>query len=216
VSETSWRLCVPLRLCVKLQSVHYSDDAIFYERHIEIDQQPKALIRQPKISQQLLLMNRGQRLNGLNLNDHFPANNQICAKPELEVNVLPDDWDSFLALYIESTFPEFALQNGFVDRFKDSGAEPGVNLEGDVYDAFCDLFSVTVSRKDASQARVACHCKKARPAIILEMDERDRDGSCSSPLESRCPPSSPCPCLDLDRSAGGLSWSHVSRCDGLC
>ena len=75
---------------MKLQSVHYSDDAIFDERHIEIDQQPKALIRQPKISQQLLLMNRGQRLNRLNLNDHFPAKNQICAKPELEVDVPPD------------------------------------------------------------------------------------------------------------------------------
>ena len=58
-----------LRLGVRIvfESVDHAGDAVFDQRHVKVDEQAKTLVSQPEIGEKLLLVDRGEHLDGFDL-----------------------------------------------------------------------------------------------------------------------------------------------------
>ena len=62
--------CRPLSystVIIVFQSVDDSRDAVFDQRHLEVDQQAKPLVGEPEIGEKLLLVDREKQLDGFDL-----------------------------------------------------------------------------------------------------------------------------------------------------
>ena len=89
-----------MRLCERifLQSIYDAGNAVLDERHLEVDQQPEALVRETEVSEELLLVNRVEHLDGLDFHDHFVFDDQIGPESGIDSDGLIDDRDRLLAL----------------------------------------------------------------------------------------------------------------------
>jgi hypothetical protein len=73
----SWRLCES----ILFESIDDAGDAVFDERDLKVDEQAKALVREPKISQKLLFVNRRDNLDRFDFNDHLSSTIRSARNP---------------------------------------------------------------------------------------------------------------------------------------
>ena len=56
-------------MSIVFESVDNARDAVLDQRHLEVDEQAEALVGEPKIGQELLVVNRGEKLDGFDFDD---------------------------------------------------------------------------------------------------------------------------------------------------
>ena len=102
--------CRPLSYSTErlfFQSIDDTGDAVLDQRSVEVDQQAKSLIGQPKIGQKLLFVHRRENLNRLDLDDQQILDDQVSSEPDVEPNRSVDHRNCLLADCSESTLSEF-------------------------------------------------------------------------------------------------------------
>ena len=136
-------------------------------RSAEIHEQPKGLLRQAKIGQQLLSVDRRQAFYGL----HF--DNQATADPEISPasigynDTFEPDGQYYLPLDIKPRPLERICENGFVNRFQQSRTEFSMNSQRCVNGDSSKLFSLTVhfasfaASREPSGASLVAKAKKS-------------------------------------------------------
>jgi hypothetical protein len=82
----AWRLGVS----IVFESIDDARDAVFDERHMEIDPQSQTLVGEPEIGQKLLLVDRGERLDGFDFDDDRVFDHQIGAESGVDADILID------------------------------------------------------------------------------------------------------------------------------
>jgi hypothetical protein len=122
----AWRLWV-------FEAVDNAGDAVLDECHLKVDEQAEALVGQAEIGQELLLMDQSEQFYGLDFDDDFILDNQICAEPGVDTDVLVDHWDRMLAGYAETAAVEFIRQDGVINGFQQARAEGRMDAIGGVY-----------------------------------------------------------------------------------
>ena len=83
------------------ETIHNADDAVFDERHLEVDEQAQTLVGEPKVCQKLFLVNRGENLYRLHFDNHFVFNDQVGPKAGIDANTLIDDRNPLLARQVK-------------------------------------------------------------------------------------------------------------------
>ncbi len=70
------------------QPIDHPRDAVFDRRHVKVDEQAKTLVREPKISQKLLLVNRGNLLHRFDFYDNLVFHDQIGPESGVDADIL--------------------------------------------------------------------------------------------------------------------------------
>ena len=84
-------------MIIVFESVDNTRDAVFDERHLEVDEQPQTLVSEAKVRQELFLVNRSEKLDGFHLHDHLVFDNHVGAESGINTDVLVDHRNRLLA-----------------------------------------------------------------------------------------------------------------------
>jgi hypothetical protein len=116
------------------QPVDNAGDAVLDQRHIEIDEQAEAFVRQPEIGQELLLVDWGYQLDGFNFNDDLVFDHQIGSESGIDAEILIDHRDRLLLGRAQTPAAQFMRQDRVIDRFEQAWAKRCMNAESGVDD----------------------------------------------------------------------------------
>ena len=105
-------------MIIVFQSIDDSRNAIFDQRHVEVDQQAKTLVGQSEIGQQLLLVDRGQRLDRFDLHNDLVFDHQVGAEAGIDPDILIDHRNGLLAYGAETATAQFIRQDCLINRFQ--------------------------------------------------------------------------------------------------
>ncbi len=103
---------------VFFEPIDDAENAVLDERHLEVDEQAKAFVGEPKVCQKLLLVNRGEEFDGLHFYDYFIFHDQIGPESGVDADILIDHWHRLLPHCAETPAVQFVGQNRVVNRFQ--------------------------------------------------------------------------------------------------
>ena len=134
--EVSLRLFATWRLCVIIvfQSVDDSRDAVFDQRHLEVDQQAKPLVGEPEIGEKLLLVDREEHLDGFDFYDDFIFDHQIGPESRIHADAVIDHRNRLLAHCAETPPAQLLRQNRLINRFQQARSQSCMNAESGIDD----------------------------------------------------------------------------------
>ena len=134
--EASMIFLASLRLCERFffQSVDDSRDAVLDQGCVTVDQQPKALVGEPQVGQELLFVHRGHNLDRLDLHDHLILDDQVGPEPGVDPDGSLNHGDRRLAHGAESTLRSFVRQHSLRNRFQPSWPQGRMDGEGGIHD----------------------------------------------------------------------------------
>ena len=98
-------------------------DAIFDERHLEVDEQPQSLVGEPEVGEKLLSVNRGEKFDGLHFNNHLIFDDQIGPETGVDADILVDHRDGLLPNCPEAPTVQFIRQDRIVNGFQQTGSK---------------------------------------------------------------------------------------------
>jgi hypothetical protein len=129
-----------LRLGVRIvfEAVDDAENAIFDQRHLEVDEQAQSLVGQPEIGQKLLFVDWREEFDGLHFHNHFLLDDQVGAEAGVDADFLVDHRDRLLPSCSETSTIQLVRQDCIVNRFQQARSECGVNAEGRVHDFLGD------------------------------------------------------------------------------
>ena len=93
-----------------------------------------------QIGQKLLLVGIADPLNGLQLDDHFALDNDVCPEAFVETHAPAHDGNRHLAFRVEPSLPDLIQKDNLVDRLQ----KPWTNFTMDSYRSVHDFFAYTV------------------------------------------------------------------------
>jgi hypothetical protein len=73
---------------IVFEPVNNASDAVFDEGYLEVDEQAKALVGEPEIGQKLLLVDRGEQLDGFDFHDDLVFDDQIGPESGVDADIL--------------------------------------------------------------------------------------------------------------------------------
>jgi hypothetical protein len=82
-------------------------------------------------------MNRGDVLNGLEFQEELILDNDVRLESLVQSHIVPNDRNWFLGLDPQTALLQFIDHDGMIDRFKQSGPELSVNMEGHIDHDLC-------------------------------------------------------------------------------
>ncbi|HXB74928.1 MAG TPA: hypothetical protein VNY05_42245 [Candidatus Acidoferrales bacterium] len=74
-------------MSIGFESIDDARDAVFDERHMEVDPQSQTLVGEPEIGQKLLLVDRGERLDGFDFDNDVVFDHQIGAESGVDADI---------------------------------------------------------------------------------------------------------------------------------
>jgi len=145
------------------QSVDDARDAVFDEGHLEVDEQPEALVGEPEIGQKLLLVDRSEKLDGFHFDNHLVFDDQVGPESGVDAETVVDYRNRLLPDNTEAPALQFVGQDCLLDGFQQARSQLGVNAKSRVHDLLGDgVLGHTgpsiVSRQDAETPR-KCQAK---------------------------------------------------------
>ncbi|QEG20477.1 hypothetical protein MFFC18_03250 [Mariniblastus fucicola] len=87
-------------------------------------------------------MDGGDSFDGFEFNDELAIYDYVDSKANVKFDVVPDDWNRRFFFGRESAFSKLVNHDFLINRFKQSGAERGVDLESNIDDYFRELIFV--------------------------------------------------------------------------
>ena len=123
-------LCVLCVLLFPVRSEYHSFDSISQVGNVEVDQQADVNSAEAHVGQELCLMNRMDRVNAFNLDNHGVFNHEVHPKPQFDLLAFIDDRQADLRGYPQSTCSEFMCQARLIDTFEQPRSKYGVDLHG--------------------------------------------------------------------------------------
>ena len=114
---------------LRLRAVKDSGDAVLYQHDVEIHQEADLLVGQTKVGEKLLLVDRCDCLDGLDLDDDFIVDDQVGIETRLNGNSVVNDGDRVLTNEGQALLFQFARECRFVYRFPKPRPETGVYPE---------------------------------------------------------------------------------------
>lgn len=123
-------------------SVGNAFDSIFKTDFAEVDQQPETTITQSQLSENLFAMDGGESFDRFQFNDDLILDQKVSAETFVKNEFIIVDGNCDLSLDPNSLLPQFVSKADLVNRFKQSGASLGVNLERRVENGFGQLIFV--------------------------------------------------------------------------
>jgi hypothetical protein len=100
----------------------------------EVDEEPKSFVHQPQIGQDLFAVNWIERGDRFHFYEQAIVNNQVRAKAFVEPDSIPSDRNRDLSFHDVAMLAQFVRERDFVNDFKYSGPETGVQAVGRVND----------------------------------------------------------------------------------
>ena len=108
---------------------HEASYAVLEQRGIEIEQQADVIAAHAEIGQKLCFMDRQQFIDGLDLEDKFPLNDDIGAEASIHCNFFIDDGYIDLPLKCDARPLEFVAETFLINGFQQSRTHTPVKLD---------------------------------------------------------------------------------------
>ena len=131
----------------------------------EINKEAKSFIHQPQIGQDLFAVDRIERSDRFQLDDHEIIDDQISAETFVEPDPIPRDRNSYLSFHGVAMFAQFMRKQDFVYDFEDAWPEPGVQAVGSVNDHSRDF--ILFHRAKLVLLLPACEAKNFSAVVRL-------------------------------------------------
>ena len=113
-------------------------NAIFDERHLEVDEQAQTLVGEPQVGQKLLLVNRSENLDGFHFHDHLIFDDQVGAEAGVNAHTVVDHRNRLLPHRAQTPAAQFICQDWIVDRFEQARPERRMDAEGGIHNLLGD------------------------------------------------------------------------------
>jgi hypothetical protein len=118
----------------KLQLVHDTGNAVFDEFLIEIDEQAKLQTSYFEVGKQLFGMNRGDSLDGFDLNDDLLLHDEIGPEAHIHFKLIPKDRNDLLFVHPQTSFSQFVVHDFLINRLEQSWPKLQMNAIGNIDD----------------------------------------------------------------------------------
>ncbi|HYJ07082.1 MAG TPA: hypothetical protein VEX43_18270 [Chthoniobacterales bacterium] len=109
-------------------------DPILDQVLAEINENSKAFVHQPQVGQNLLAVNRIERSDRFHFHEHAIIDDKVGSKAFVEPESIPRDRNRDLSFHNVAMLAQFVRERDFVNDFKYSGPETGVQAVGRVND----------------------------------------------------------------------------------
>lgn len=109
-------------------------DSVLNQVLAEVDEKPEPLVHQPQVGQDLFAMNRIESGDRLHFYQDAVVDDQIGPKAFVEPDYVPRDRNRNLSLNQVAVLSQLMRERDFVNDFKYSGPETGVQAVGRVND----------------------------------------------------------------------------------
>jgi hypothetical protein len=110
--------------------VHQPSDTISQQHNVKVDEQSDRGAQEPKMGEQLRLVDRMETVFALELDHDSPLHNEVRPKSTLQFDPFIHQGNSLLSFHSESHPSEFIPQAGFVSRLKQPRPKGAMNLDG--------------------------------------------------------------------------------------
>jgi hypothetical protein len=138
---------------IVFESVDHAGDAVFDQCRVKVDEQAKTLVSQPEIGEKLLLVDRGEHLDGFDFDDDPVFDDQVGTESGIYADLLIDHRNRLLTDRAEAPPAQFVRQDCIVNGLQQARAERGMNAESGVDDLLGDGVLVMVALLSFSPRR---------------------------------------------------------------